>query len=180
MKFINKISMVLTKVAEIVHWIAALITLAVGVFKAPVPQIIRHIVRVDDPQLSTYGFEVNTQNAMGEPIPATLIIYSIGAVLIFILMAMIFRNLYLVIKKSQDSTPFQLCNVGRLKEIGYFAIAIPVVGLIFSVINRFAVGVDIAETAVSIGGFIIGIVVLCITQFFAKGVELQNDVDGLI
>ena len=41
-------------------------------------------------------------------------------------------------------------------------------------------GVDVAETAVSIGGFIIGLVVLCITQYFAKGVELQEDVDGLL
>lgn len=180
MKCISKLSLVLTKIAEVFHWLAAALTLAVGVFKVPVPQFIKHIVRADDPQLSTYGFEVNTQNAYGEPILATLIIYSIGAVLIFILMAMIFRNLFLIIKKSQESTPFDLCNVRRFKEIGYFAIAVPVVGLIFSIINRFAVGVDVAEIAVSIGGFIIGLVVLCITRYFAKGVELQNDVDGLI
>lgn len=180
MKVINKSTLILTKVAEIFHWLAAALTLAVGVFKAPVPQFIKHIVRADDLQLSTYGFEVSTENLTAEPKAVTLILYSIGAVLIFVLMALIFRNLYLIIKKSKESTPFITDNVRRFKEIGYFSLGVPVVGLIFSTVNRFAVGVDVAETAVSIGGFIIGLVVLCITQYFAKGVELQEDVDGLL
>lgn len=180
MKFINKATLILTKAAEIFHWLAAALTVAVGVFKAPLPQFIKHILRADAPQLSTYGFELSTENIPAEPKATTLIIYSIGAALIFILMALIFRNLYLIIKKSNETTPFQKDNVRMFKEIGYFSLGVPVIGLVFCIINRFAVGVDVAETAVSIGGFIIGLVVLCITQYMAKGVELQEDVDGLL
>ncbi|MBE6738668.1 MAG: DUF2975 domain-containing protein [Ruminococcaceae bacterium] len=180
MKFINKATLILTKTAEIFHWLAAALTVAVGICKAPVPQFLKHILRADAVQLSTYGFEVSTENMMAAPKATTLIIYSIGAALIFVLMALIFRNLYLIIKKSKETTPFQKANVRMFKEIGYFSLGVPVIGLIFSTINRFAVGVDVAETAVSIGGFIIGLVVLCITQYFAKGVELQEDVDGLL
>ena len=95
-------------------------------------------------------------------------------------MAMIFRNLYLIIKKSNNATPFQACNIRKLREIGIFAIVVPIVGLVMSVISRLAVGVETAETSNNFGGLIIGIVVLCIAEFFIHGIELEKDVDGLL
>lgn len=64
--------------------------------------------------------------------------------------------------------------------VGYFSIAVPVVGMIMSIISRIVIGVEVAEISNSFEGFIIGIVVLCITQFFAHGVEIEKDVDGLL
>ena len=49
-----------------------------------------------------------------------------------------------------------------------------------SVIARLVIGVEVAEISNSFEGFVIGIVVLCITQFFAHGIELEKDVDGLL
>lgn len=49
-----------------------------------------------------------------------------------------------------------------------------------SIVSRIVIGVEVAEISVSYSGFVIGIVVLCMTQFFARGIELQNDVDGLL
>ena len=95
-------------------------------------------------------------------------------------MAMVFRNLYLIIKKSEGTTPFQKDNVRMLREIGIFTIAIPVIGFVMSVIARLAIGYEVAEISNSMDGFIMGIIVLCLTQFFAHGVELENDVDGLL
>ena len=66
------------------------------------------------------------------------------------------------------------------REVGIFSIAVPVVGFIMSVISRIAIGVEVAEIYNSFEGFVIGIVVLCITQFFAQGMELEKDVDGLL
>lgn len=57
---------------------------------------------------------------------------------------------------------------------------IPVVGLIMSMIIRLAVGVDAVEISIHMDGFIMGIIVLCLTQFFAHGAELEKDVDGLL
>ena len=41
-------------------------------------------------------------------------------------------------------------------------------------------GVEVAEIASGFEGLLIGVVVLCITQFFAHGVEIEKDVDGLL
>ena len=103
-----------------------------------------------------------------------------GAVLILALMAMIFRNLNLIIKKSEGTTPFQPDNVRMFREIGIFSIAVPVVGLIMSIITRLVLGAEAAEVSNNFSGLVIGIVVLCITQFFAHGIELEKDVDGLL
>ena len=62
----------------------------------------------------------------------------------------------------------------------FFAIAIPVIGFIMSVITRLVCGVDFAEISIDMGGISMGIIVLCFSQFFAHGVELENDVDGLL
>ena len=93
---------------------------------------------------------------------------------------MIFRNLHLIIKKSEGRTPFQPDNVRMFREIGIFSIAVPAVGLIMSIIARIVIGVEVAEISNSFEGFVIGIVVLCITQFFAHGIEIEKDVDGLL
>lgn len=96
------------------------------------------------------------------------------------LMAMVFRNLYLIIKKSEGSTPFQKDNIRMLREIGIFSMVIPAVGLIMSTIIRLAAGVDAVEVSMHMDGFMMGIIVLCLTQFFAHGAELEKDVDGLL
>lgn len=106
--------------------------------------------------------------------------FGISAVLILSLMAMIFRNLHLIIKKSEGTTPSQPDNVRMLREVGIFAISVPLVGYAMSIISRIVIGVEVAEISVSYSGFVIGLVVLCMTQFFARGIELQNDVDGLL
>ena len=67
-----------------------------------------------------------------------------------------------------------------MREIGIFTIAIPVIGFIMSVLARLVMGSDVAEISIDMGGIFMGIVVLCFTQFFAHGVELENDVDGLV
>ena len=36
------------------------------------------------------------------------------------------------------------------------------------------------ETSVRLYGFSMGLVILCLTQFFARGVELEQDVEGLV
>lgn len=100
--------------------------------------------------------------------------------MLFSFMAMIFRNLYLIFKKSENSTPFQPDNVRMFREIGIFSISLPTVGLVMSGIIGLAVGFDVAHVSVSTNGFIMGIIVLCLTQFFAHGVELEKDVDGLL
>lgn len=67
-----------------------------------------------------------------------------------------------------------------LREIGIFALSIPVVEFICDVIVKIIVGSDVVESSVSITGIVFGIVLLCLSQFFAYGTQLQNDSDGLL
>ena len=67
-----------------------------------------------------------------------------------------------------------------MREIGYFSIAVPVIGLIMSVFVRLVTGVETAEVSIDTTGIFMGIIVLCLTQFFIHGAELEKDVDGLL
>ncbi len=110
----------------------------------------------------------------------TFLLFGIGAVIILILMAMVFRNVHLIFKKSENGTPFQKDNIRMLKEIGIFSITVPVIGLVMSVIIRLVIGVDAVEININQSGLFMGIIVLCLTQYFIYGAELEKDVDGLL
>ena len=185
MKGLNKLGKVITKILEEFHWIGA-----VGMGIASIGIIIannsvenfrslvaENFVRED---FAVYGFQISAPVVNGELNVAAFIVFCIGAAVLLAVMAMIFRNLHLIFKKSENSTPFQKDNVRMMREIGIFAIAIPVIGFIMSVITRLVCGVDFAEICVDMGGISMGIIVLCFSQFFAHGVKLENDVDGLL
>ena len=184
MKGLNKIVKVIAKVLEIVHWVATGLMVAVAICSAAAPQWLGYFIDINalsgETEASVYGFEVALANSAGEVNMTTLLMFAIGSIIIFALVAMIFRNIYLIVKKSESGSPFQKDNVRMLKEIGIFSIAIPVIGLIMSTILRLAVGVDMVEASVNLDGFVMGIIVLCLTQFFAYGAELEKDVDGLL
>lgn len=183
MKHVNTVAKIFAKILEIAHWVATGFMVAIAICSQAAPQWLGHLMDLDSlpsGPVSVYGFEVTLTNAAGEIDMRALLLLAIGGILLFFLMAMIFRNIYLILKKSEGTTPFQKDNIRMVREIGIFSIAIPVVGLIMSVITRLVLGVDATETSVNLTGFIMGIIVLSLTQVFAYGVELEKDVDGLL
>lgn len=183
MKTIQKITKVLMKVLEIIHWVGAALMIGAAVSALAAPQWLGMFIGMDAAgnrtELSCYGFEIMAEVSGGKVDTKSLVLFTVCSVLLLGLMAMVFRNLYLLFKQSEGATPFQKENVRLLKEIGIFSISIPVIGLIMSGIARLVLGFD-AEISVEVDGFIMGLVVLCLTQFFAHGVELEQDVDGLL
>ncbi len=185
MNGINKLGTVITKILEVFHWVAVGLMTAATVCSAVAPKWIGYFVSFDakkccGAQLSVYGFEVSAPYENGKVDLTTFLLFGIGAVIILALMAMVFRNLYLIFKKSETETPFHKDNIRRFKEIGIFSIAIPVIGIIMSAVVRLVIGVDAAEISVNQGGIFMGIIVLCLTRFFIHGAKLENDVDGLL
>ena len=184
MQSLSKISIVLTKIMEITHWVAAALMIAAAVCTAAAPQMVDKLISFDateqEVEISTYGFEVTVPVVNGVADMKTVRLYAIGAVMILSLMAMVFRNLYLILKKSANNTPFQEDNVRMLREIGYFSIAIPIISLIMGAIIRAVIGMEVAELSVRVDGFVMGIIVLSLTQLFAHGITLEKDVDGLL
>lgn len=184
MKNISKITKIVTKILEVAHWAATALMLAAAVCSIAAEQWVRAFIDIDglkkEAEACTYGFEIAVLNSDGEINMKALTICAFASVLILALMAMIFRNLYLIIKKSENNTPFQKDNIRMVREIGIFSIAIPSIALIMSIIARLFLNIDAVDTSVRIDGFIMGIIMLCLTQVFTRGTELENDMDGLI
>lgn len=185
MKGINRLAKIITKILEIFHWVGAGLMAAAAVCAVAAPEYIGYFVGIDTKEccgaeLSVYGFEVNAAAVNGNVDMTTFLLFGIGAAIILALMAMVFRNLNLIFRNSENATPFQQDNIRMLKEIGIFSIAVPVIGFIMSIIIRLVIGVDAAETSISQSGVYMGIIVLCLTQYFIHGAELEKDVDGLL
>ena len=181
---ISKAARIFTKIIEVSHWVATGLMGAVGILSLAAPQLLKFVMDVDslkaEGEISLYGFTAQLSDAAGRINYLALFLYAIGAVAIFALMALIFRNIYQVIKQSESSTPFSAGNVKRLKQTGLFSIAIPLVGLVMSILIRLIVGSETAEISVDLEGFVWGILVLCLTRYFAHGAALENEVDGLL
>lgn len=177
MKKLNKAVTVLAKIFEVCFWVATALMAAVFLTGIIAPDKLRFLV--DSGDITLRGFSIAVIDAPKETFIKAITIIGLAGVLICPLNAMIFRNIRLIFKASENKTPFQPDNVRRVREIGIFSIAGPVVELIVSSIAQLFVGV-LAETSVAIDGVFFGLVVLCLSQFFAYGMSLQEEVDGLL
>ncbi len=185
MKGINTVGKIITKILEVFHWVGAALMAAATICSVAAPDWVKYFVGFDAKEccganLNVYGFEVNAPVVNGSADMKTFMLFGIGAVILLLLMAMVFRNLHLVFKSSEESTPFRKSNIRRFREIGIFSISVPVVGFVMSVIIRLVSGVDFAEISVNMSGILMGIIILCLTQFFIHGAELEKEIDGLL
>ena len=186
MNALTKAATFLSKFIEIAYTIGA-VSMAVCLILFLVDREL--VAGSGDPgqELAVHGFSLVCVNPDGTLNSAACVIFFVTAGLILELMAWVFRNVNLILRTTQGltkfsrgKTPFQKDNVRMLREIGIFSISVPLVGLVFSWILLLAVGVDAVEAHVSFSGFTMGLLVLCLTQAFAYGVELQKDADGLL
>ena len=184
MKQIQSMTETVTQIMAVIHGVTAAVIAGVGLGALAAPELIRKLVvqgeAGDSVDLSVYGFGVTVPVEQGGPDLLTLGLFCIGAALILGTTALVFRKLHQVIRNAGESTPFREDNLRLLRQIGWLSILIPVIGLVMSIVCRLAVGVESAETSVNLFGLSMGILVLCLTQFFAHGVELERDVEGLL
>lgn len=183
---LNKIAMVVAKVLEVFHWVGMAL-MAVGL----AAYFIREdwldlFAELEGRPFSLVGYSVNVLSETGALLRPVFVPAMIAGILVLGLSAMIHRNIYLIFKTSAGktkfsagATPFQKDNVRMVREIGIFAIAIPVVEIICDVIARAASNADLSSS-VSLVGVALGIAMLCLSQFFAYGMELQTETDGLV
>lgn len=187
MNKLNKVVTILAKIGEIGHWVACglLIVMTIAV-TAGKDALIYQLSSLEPGtvQMEINGFSIDGMNG-GAITPGVYIIFFITGIISCGLLAMVFRNIYLIFKTtagqtkfSEGATPFQTANVRMIREIGIFCIAIPVVELIMSVITGIAFGG--VESSVQFYGLVLGLVVLCLSRFFSYGVELQKETEGLV
>ncbi len=117
---------------------------------------------------------------------ATMVMFfPLSIAIVVALMAMIFRNVYLILKTAKGKTwfakgdtPFQQNIVRMFREIGIFFIAVSVMSIISEIVVCL-VGGELTSGFNYLSCFI-GLVFLCISQFFNYGTRLEKDLDGLV
>ena len=138
---------------------------------------------------STYllGLNVTISGENSALIPKALFIMLLAAAVTGILTALIFRNVNLILRtamgKTQFSigaTPFQPAIVRLIKEIGILSIIISVVYCVSYGLEKALCGNLISGMAIPFSPAAFGVIILCLSRVFAYGVELEQDVDGLV
>lgn len=184
MKHIHLTGKIIMKVLEVGHWVAVGLMGAVAVLSQAAPQLLKYVMDVDsllaEKEVSAYGLSVTAVDAAGQLDRTTLLLFAIGAVAIFVLMALVFRNFHRVIKNAQTDTPFSQENVRRMKRIGLNCILVSLLGFVFSNVIVLVAGPDATQASMDHSFLIMGIIVWCLTEFFAYGAKLESDVDGLV
>ncbi len=189
MKALSKATRILARIFEIGHWVAAGIMLVLLITAIAFPAQMNEMITGDiTAEESMYGFHITLAGADGTLSRPSVIVFAAAGVLLSALMAMVFRNVYLIIRTSEGNTrfskgatPFQPDVTRMLREIGYFTIAVPIVCLVMSVIARLAIGSDYdVETSVDLSYIVIGLLVLWLTQVFTRGEQLEQESEGLI
>lgn len=184
MNAIGKSAKVCMKILEVGHWVATGLMAAAAILSLAAPHLLGYVMNVDSlsegGELSAYGFTVFASPDSGEIYYPAVFLFGIGATVIFVLMALVFRHLYQIISKAESDTPFHADNIARLKRISIFCMIVPLVGIVMSILIRLIIGTDAAELSMDQSGIIMGIIVLCLTQYFIRGAQLEKDVDGLL
>lgn len=191
MKKLNKIIEVVSKICEVVSWIgvvaAIIICFLIGFRNTGISELFVENIDVIS-EMSSGGFTIYPMdNTNIDVCYGSFMTFFISIVFTSVFMAMIFRNIFLIFRTAEGKTkfaegvtPFQKPVIRMVREIGIFCISIPVVNLIISVIAKVAMGADAVETSVEMMVLIFGLVIIALSQFFAYGMELESDVEGLV
>ena len=138
-------------------------------------------------ELTSHGFEITAVQADGTLDMTAVLFFAVTAVICLSLMAMVYRNVYLIVRTAagttsfaREATPFQKDTIRMVREIGIFLISQSAVCLVMSIIARLFIGVEVAELSVNLDSLLMGVVALSLSQIFAYGTQLQEDVDGLL
>lgn len=189
MKALTKAATVFSKLFEIGHWIGAVGFVVGLVLFLLDPYMPGEWVFGMEPQeeLEVLGFSLVATGPEAQVISPAVVIFLITGAVTLGLMAFVFRNVNLILrttqgetKFSQGRTPFQKDNVRMVREIGIFFISITVVEFAMSALAVVLLGPETAEVSADMGSAVTGVLMLCLSQVFALGMEMQKDVDGLV
>ena len=172
MNRMSKAVKILCRVLECFNWIAAAFSLL---------GLIAVLTGLQLPLLDAFGVTLNGTTLSLNPaqnhlLPGTQAVVFIGGVLISLARAVMFHSVAGVLCFARDEgAPFHARTVQLLRRTGALAIAQPLLGLAVGLITA-----NHLRTELDFSSLVIGLMVLCLAQFFARGAALQQDVDGML
>ncbi len=186
MKGKAKAGYVLARIAEVLMWISA-VFMALGFLVGVVaPEAITVTSgagaagwNVAVPLASGALGRMDITGPDGELMMGSYMLYTATGVIELALTALAFRRIWQIIKLSWGSTPFQRPVVKKVKQIGWLFIAAPLVAVAASLANLVISWPKLSIT-VDVSSIITGVIVLALSQIFAYGVKLEDDMEGLL
>ena len=180
---INKITKVISKVLEIVFIAGAIGMVVMGIVCLFVD--LPEGTITDRSMINNCGMVISAVGLSTDKAAEVLGVGYLFSAVIYALLALIFRNVFLIVKTaeggtwfSKGKTPFQEDNVRMVREIGIFSIAIFLVGFVATCVVSFMA--EDVETSNNLFMLIIGVLAICLSKMFEYGKELQEAEDGLI
>ncbi len=191
MKGLTKFVTVLAKILEVFAWVgSALVLCSLIAIAAGQTGLLKFFSSIEtEEEIRVAGMSIDMSVIDPSRVITTYVVVFVALLLILILMGMIFRNIHLIFKTaegktkySKGCTPFQPDIIRMVREVGIFSLLIPAVQIIMSIIARIVIGHEAAEIAINIDltTVFFGLVVLCLSQFFAYGAKLQEETEGLV
>ena len=190
MKKLNRAVIIISRIVEVFMWVGCgLSVVIIALSLAGRFDLLKFFTDAgqDGAYLTSGSFSLLGRSAAGEPIREAYVLFFLTMVFTLALMGMCARNVHLIFKTSEGKTwfskgetPFQPDNIRMVREIGIFLIAIPVLQFIMSVVARIVLGPDAVESSLNMFEVFTGLVVLALSQYFAYGMKLEQDVDGLL
>ena len=190
MKKLNRAVIIIARIIEVFLWVGCGLSIIItGLSAAGRFNLLKYFTDAypNSVYLTSGSFRLLAKNFIDEPIKGSYVIFFLTLAITLALMAMCARNVHLIFKTSEGrtrfskgKTPFQPDNIRMVREIGIFLIAIPVVQFIMSIVARICLGPDAVESSLGLQNVFMGLVVLALSQYFAYGMQLQSDVDGLL
>lgn len=175
MRRLNKCVLIICRVLAAFSWLAmaasllGLIALWAGLTAEQLPLLHNLSVTVG-------GVNLSLNPAENSILPGTQAIVFLGGAALSLARALMFHGVNAVLLTAHEAgTPFLPGVVKHLQQAGLLAIAQPVIVLITGLLTA-----NHLRTELDFTSAVIGLMVLCLSQYFAQGVLLQRDVDGMV
>lgn len=186
MKGKAKAGYVLAHIAEVLMWLCAAmmaISFFVGIIDPEAISVMSDTgaagAKVYVPMVSGALGQMEIMNSDGTLHQGLYLLYTAAGAAELALTALVFRRVWQIIKLSWASTPFQQPVVKKVKQIGWLFIAVPLVTVAVSLVGFVALWPEYSFV-VDVSGIVTGVIVLALSQIFAYGVKLEDDVEGLL
>ena len=190
MKGKAKAGYIVIRLLEALHWFGAVFCLGLAVCLATAPDWLFSLPGMSSQlegdalyyQMVQYGF-LGGLNMVATSLTGfdteLQALMAAGDAVTSVLGALTFRRIGEIIKMCHAGTPFQKPVADRVRQIGWLVMAVPLVTAVVSLLS-YVLYWPGYSFQVDVSGIITGVIVLALSQIFAYGVKLENDVEGLL
>lgn len=176
---LRDITAVFAKIMEVISYIGIVLgVIGIGILLFFSKEVAANYDESIKPNLTASSGDFNLANLTADNFVSVFVAWGIFFLIVIALTAVMFRDVNKIFKTTNTESPFAPVNVGRIKRIGYIAISFPILKVVFNIVaglflKNVTIGVELSEV-------LFGLIILCLSQYFAYGASLEKDVNGLL